>query len=39
MKLARMKRTDLTWFNDKDRIGSHEGAIVWRLDKGICLWL
>ena len=29
----------MTWFNDKDGIGSHESAVVRRLNKGIGLWL
>ena len=33
------KATDQTWFNDKNGIGSHESAIVRRLNKGIGLWL
>ena len=32
-------KNDLTWFNDKNGIGSHESAIVRRLNKGIGLWL
>ena len=32
-------KTDLTWFNDKNGIGSHESTVVRRLNKGIGLWL
>ena len=33
------KATDTTWFDDKNGIGSHESAVVRRLNKGIGLWL
>ena len=30
---------ELTWFNYKNRIRSHESAIIRRLDKRVSLWL